>query len=92
MTEKSWISSVSFVQSVMTQVHQDCFCNQCIIDQLKRLIRFNNWGNNMYYFVNDLKNYYASAKAAGWKFPMGTASLIHLLKTDNPNADNNQAR
>ena len=45
----------------------------------------------MYDYVDDLKNYYASAKAAGWKFPKGTASLIHLLKTDNPAAENNQA-
>ena len=45
----------------------------------------------MYGFVNGLKNHYALAKAAGWKFPMGTASLIHLLKTDNPNAESNQA-
>lgn len=61
------------------------------IDQLKHLIRFDNQANNMYNFVDDLKNYYASAKAAGWKFSMGTASLIHLLKTDNLNAENNQA-
>ena len=59
------------------------------IDQLKHLLWFDNQANNMYYFVDDLKNYYASAKAAGWKFPMGTASLIYLLKTDNPNAENN---
>ena len=45
----------------------------------------------MYDFVNSLKNHYASAKAAGWKFPRGTASMMHLLKTDNPNAENNQA-
>ena len=43
------------------------------------------------YVVDDLKNYYASAKAAGWKFPMGTALLIHLLKIANPAAENNQA-
>ena len=62
-----------------------------VINQLKRLIRFDNQGNNMYNYVNDLKNYYASAKAASWKFSMGTASLIHLLKTNNPAAENNQA-
>ena len=45
----------------------------------------------MYDFVNGLKNHYASAKAARYKFPMGTASLMHLLKTNNPNAENNQA-
>ena len=45
----------------------------------------------MYDFVNGVKNHYASAKAAGYKLPMGTASLMHLLKTDRPNADNNQA-
>ena len=61
------------------------------IDQLKRLLRFDNQGNNMYDFVDAVKNHYAAAKAAGWKFPMGTASLMHLLKTDNPNAANNQA-
>ena len=45
----------------------------------------------MYDFVDGVKNHYASAKAAGYKFPMGTASLMHLLKTDKPNAENNQA-
>ena len=45
----------------------------------------------MYDFVDGVKNHYASAKAAGYKFPMGTASLMHLLKTNHPNADNNQA-
>ena len=45
----------------------------------------------MYDFVDGVKNHYESAKAAGYKFPMGTASLMHLLKIDNPNADNNQA-
>ena len=45
----------------------------------------------MYDFVDAVKNHYAAAKAAGWKFPMGTASLIHLLKIDNPDAENNQA-
>ena len=61
------------------------------IDQLKRLLRFDNRGNNMYDFVDAVKNHYAAAKAAGWKFPMGTASLIHLLKIDNPDAATNQA-
>ena len=41
------------------------------IDQLKRLLRFNNRGNNMYDFVDGIKNHYASAKAAGWKIPYG---------------------
>ena len=45
----------------------------------------------MYDFVDGLKNHYASAKAAGYKFPIGTASMMHLLKTDNPNAENIQA-
>ena len=45
----------------------------------------------MYDCVNGLKNNYASAKAAGYKFPMGTTSLMHLLKTENPNVENNQA-
>ena len=45
----------------------------------------------MYDFIDGVKNHYASAKAAGYKFPMGTASLMHLLKIDNPNAANNQA-
>ena len=61
------------------------------IDQLKHLLRFDNQANNMYDFVDGVKNRYASAKAAGYKFSMGTASLMHLLKIDNPNADNNQA-
>ena len=48
------------------------------IDQLMWLLRFdNNCGNNMHYFLFDLKNYYASAKAAVFKFLMGTASLMH---------------
>ena len=41
------------------------------IDQLMRLLRFDNRGNNMYDFVDAVKNHYAAAKAAGWKFPMG---------------------
>ena len=61
------------------------------IDQLLRLLWFDNQGNNMYDFVDAVKNLYAAAKAAGWKFPMGTASLMHLLKIDNPDAENNQA-
>ena len=61
------------------------------IDQLLRLLRFDNRGNNMYDFVDAVKNLYAAAKAAGWKFPMGTASLMHLLKINHPNAENNQA-
>ena len=61
------------------------------IDQLTRFLKFNNRENNMHNYVDDLKNYYVSAKASGWKFPMGTALLIHLLKTNNPTAENNQA-
>ena len=45
----------------------------------------------MYDFVDAVKNLHAAAKASGWKFPMGTASLMHLLKIDNPDAENNQA-
>ena len=45
----------------------------------------------MYDSVNAVKNLYAAAKAAGWKFPMGTASLMHLIKNNNPDTDTNQA-
>ena len=44
----------------------------------------------MYDFVDGVKNHYASAKAAGYKFPMGTALLMHVMKIANPMVvDNN---
>ena len=45
----------------------------------------------MYDFIDAVKNLYAASKASGWKFPMGTASIMHLLKNDNPDTDTNQA-
>ena len=60
------------------------------IDQLMQLLKFDNRGNNLHDYVNDLKNYYASAKTAGFKFPTGTALLMHLLKIANSAAENNQ--
>ena len=54
------------------------------IDQLWPLLKYDNCRNNMHDYVFDLKNLYSSAKAAGFKFPMGTASLIKCMKDANP--------
>ena len=62
-----------------------------VINRLLWLLKFDNCGNNMHDYVDDLKNYYALAKVAGFKFPMGTVLLIHLLQIANPVAENNQA-
>ena len=37
----------------------------------------------MHDFVLDLKNLYSSAEAASFKFPMGTASLMKVMKDAN---------
>ena len=55
------------------------------------LLKYDNSRNNMHDFIFDLKNLYASAKAAGFKFPMGTASLMHVLKIADLAAENNEA-
>ena len=61
------------------------------IDQLLRLLKYDNRGNSMHNFVFDLKNLYTSAKTAGFKFPMGTASLMYVLKIANLAAEDNKA-